>query len=64
MKVKVDMDLCESNALCVALAPHIFEMDDEDYMHIVKEDVSAEDLEVVKRAVAVCPRSALSLHED
>ena len=28
MKIKVDFDLCESNAMCEALAPDVFELDD------------------------------------
>ena len=34
MKVKADFDLCESNALCEALAPDVFELDDDDYLQI------------------------------
>ena len=34
MKVKVDFDLCESNALCEALAPDVFELDDDDYLQL------------------------------
>ena len=30
MKIKVDFDLCESNALCEALAPDVFELDDDE----------------------------------
>ena len=29
MKIKVDFDLCESNALCESLAPDVFELDDD-----------------------------------
>ncbi len=28
MKIKVDFDLCESNALCDAMAPEVFYLDD------------------------------------
>lgn len=30
MRVEVDPDLCESNAVCVGLAPDIFELGDDD----------------------------------
>ena len=63
MKVKVDFDLCESNALCEAIAPAVFELDDDDFLHILQEDVSDENLEAVQRAVASCPRAAISLVE-
>lgn len=64
MKVKVDFDLCESNALCEALAPEVFELDDDDFLQIKKEEIGEEDVEAVRRAVAACPRAAISLIED
>lgn len=30
MRVEVDPDLCESNAVCVGLAPDVFELGDDD----------------------------------
>lgn len=63
MKVKVDFDLCESNALCEAIAPAVFELDDDDFLLILQEDVSDENREAVQRAVASCPRAAISLVE-
>jgi len=63
MKVKVDFDLCESNALCESLAPEVFEIDDDDYLQLLKEDLDEGDVEPVRRAVASCPRAAISLDE-
>ena len=37
MKIKVDFDLCESNALCEALAPTHFQIDDDDFLQILDE---------------------------
>ncbi|WP_240617132.1 ferredoxin [Nocardioides speluncae] len=61
MKVKVDFDLCESNALCEALAPETFELDDDDFLQILDENVTDENREAVERAVASCPKSAISI---
>jgi ferredoxin len=61
MKVTVDFDLCESNAMCEALAPDVFELDDDDYLVVKREDVGPDDLDAVHRAVASCPRTAISL---
>ena len=36
MKIKVDFDLCESNALCEALAPQNFEIDDDDFAAVTR----------------------------
>jgi ferredoxin len=61
MKIKVDFDLCESNALCEALVPDVFELDDDDLLQLKAEETTRSNLEAVKRAVAACPRAAISL---
>ncbi len=63
-KIKVDFDLCESNAMCEALAPDHFAVDDEDYLQVIDERVPEEDEAVVQQAVAACPKSAISIVED
>ena len=64
MKIKVDYDLCESNALCEALAPEVFEVDDNDDLQLKTDETTDANLENVQRAVAACPRAAISLVED
>jgi ferredoxin len=64
MKIKVDFDLCESNALCEALAPSHFQIDDDDFLQVLDENVTDADLDSVRQAVAACPKSAISLVED
>jgi ferredoxin len=64
MKVKVDFDRCQSNALCEGLAPDVFEIDDDDYLQLKQEEVEGEAIEPVRRAVAACPTQAISLVED
>jgi ferredoxin len=63
MKIKVDFDLCESNALCEALAPQNFQIDDDDFLQILEENVTDETRDAVQQAVAACPKSAISLVE-
>lgn len=64
MKVSVDYDLCESNALCEGLAPHVFELDDNDDLQVKQETVEGDELTAVRRAVAACPKAAISLVES
>lgn len=64
MKIKVDFDLCESNALCEALAPQNFQIDDNDFLEILEENVTDATRDAVQQAVAACPKSAISLVED
>jgi ferredoxin len=69
MRIKVDWDLCEANAVCMDVAPELFKVDDNDaFHHLVKgasDDVSGEvpkPLEAKAReAVRLCPRQALSI---
>jgi ferredoxin len=63
MKITVDYDLCESNALCEAMAPEVFEVDDDDNLQLKTEETTDENLGNVKRAVAACPRAAISLED-
>ncbi len=64
MKIKVDFDLCESNALCEAMAPEVFELDDDDFLVVKTEQTTPENIDDVKRAVAACPRAAITLIEE
>ena len=61
MKVKADFDLCESNAICVGLAPDVFEVDDDDYLQILDDEVTDENRARIEQAVASCPKAALSI---
>ncbi len=63
MRIKVDFDLCESNGLCEAMAPEVFELDEDDYLVLKTEETTPENLENVERAVAACPRAAISLED-
>lgn len=62
-KVEVDFDLCESNALCEAMAPDVFYIDDDDYLQVEDPTVTDENRSRVERAVAACPRAALTIVE-
>ncbi len=64
MKIQVDYDLCEANAVCMSKAPEVFKVDDEDNLHILIESPPEELREKVEAAVRLCPRQALSLSED
>lgn len=59
MRVEVDRDLCEGNAVCVGIAPDVFDLDDEDYAVVKADPVPADQEELVERSIAECPRAAL-----
>jgi ferredoxin len=63
VKVEVDRDACEANAVCAGLVPEVFEVDDEDELHILKAEVPADLADAVRHAVRSCPKAALRLEE-
>jgi ferredoxin len=64
MKVKVDYDVCEANAVCAGLVPEVFEVDDEDNLHILVSEVPPELEGKVRHAVRSCPKAALQADEN
>ena len=61
MRIEADFDLCESNAICVGMAPDVFDLDDNDYLVILQEEVPEDRLEEMRQVVANCPKAALSI---
>jgi len=63
MKIIVDFDLCEANALCVGAAPQVFHLDDDDNLKVLIEAPGEERRAEVEEAVRLCPRAAITLEE-
>jgi ferredoxin len=64
MRVVVDFDLCESNALCMAAAPEVFEVREDDFLYILDETPDEALRPKVEEAVRRCPKQAISIAED
>jgi ferredoxin len=62
-KIVVDFGLCESNAVCMGLIPEVFDLDEQDYLHLLQEEVTPENQALVLEAVRQCPRQAISITE-
>ena len=60
MKIVVDFDLCESNAICMQIAPDIFEVRDDDFLYVLNEEPGEEDRARVDECVQRCPKQAIS----
>jgi len=63
MRVVVDFDLCESNALCMGLAPEVFEVRDDDLLYVLNDNPPEEWREKVEAAVRACPKNAISIED-
>ena len=63
MRVVVDFDLCESNAICMQIAPDVFEVRDDDFLYVLEENPGEDRRAVVAEAVQRCPRQAISVED-
>jgi ferredoxin len=67
MRISVNRQLCEGNAVCEALAPTVFELDRAQQAQLVAGatgpggEVTEEHRVLVERAVEGCPRLAIEL---
>jgi ferredoxin len=63
MKVSVDYDLCTSNAVCMGIAPEVFEVRDDGFLYVLNENPGPEFNERLRQSVASCPNGAISIEE-
>lgn len=61
MKVHVDWDLCDGNAVCTLEAPEVFQMDDDDNLVVLQEEPDESLRPKVESAAAICPKRAISI---
>ena len=64
MRVVVDFDLCESNAVCMGVAPEVFEVRDDDFLYVLQEEPDESLRAKVEEAAARCPKQAISIAEE
>jgi ferredoxin len=61
MRVVVDYDECDSNALCMGAAPEVFEVRDDDFLYVLQEEPSEELRDKVTLAARSCPKAAITI---
>ncbi len=61
MRVVVDFDRCESNAVCMGVVPEVFEVRDDDFLYVLMEEPPEELRAKVEEAVRLCPKQAIAL---
>lgn len=64
MRVLVNREACEGNALCVKAAPEVFQVDENDYVELRVAGPGPELLAKVREAIRRCPKNALSLEGE
>jgi ferredoxin len=61
MRIVVDWTLCDGNGMCVAEAPDVFDLADDDTLVVLQETPPPELAGQVDAAVRACPKRALSV---
>jgi len=62
MKIRIDRDLCRGVASCVANAPKVFQMDDEEKAIVI--DIHGEPDDTIWKAAESCPFDAIILEDE
>lgn len=63
MRVIVNMNRCESNALCMGIAPDIFHLGDDDNLVVLNETPDESRRAEVLEAIRQCPKQAISVED-
>lgn len=61
MRIVVDFDVCESNAVCMGMAPDVFEVREDDFLYLLQEELPESrraEMQAIERA---CPKRAISI---
>ena len=61
MKVVVDYDLCEANALCMGACPQVFRVEDDDTLTVLMDEIPEELRSKIQEAERLCPRQAIRI---
>ncbi|MCU1495076.1 MAG: hypothetical protein JWO62_2840 [Acidimicrobiaceae bacterium] len=64
MRVVVDFDRCQSNAVCMGILPEVFEVRDDGFLYVLDETPGEELRPRLEEAVVSCPTQAISLVEE
>jgi ferredoxin len=59
----VNFELCESSAPCAGVCPEVFEVRDDDLLHVVNENPREELRAKVEQAARVCPKQAIAIED-
>lgn len=63
MKIVIDYDLCESNAVCMGIAPEVFDVRDDDMLYLLDESPGDDLRPKVEEAARRCPKQAILIQD-
>lgn len=60
MKLTVDKQKCQGHAMCAAVAPSVYPLDDEGYVAFEHAEVDESDRSAATLGIETCPEQAIS----
>ncbi|WP_370647123.1 ferredoxin [Mycobacterium sp. IDR2000157661] len=63
MKVRVDFDTCDGNAVCMSICHEVFELDDDGVLHVHQDRLTDELHTQLKGAEKSCPTQAIKVED-
>jgi ferredoxin len=63
MRIIVDLNRCESNALCMDACPEVFEVREDDRLYVLDESPPEHLRERVEQAARACPKQAITVQD-
>ena len=51
------------SAICMQIAPNVFEVRDDDFLYVLEENPGEDDRSTLQEAVQRCPKQAISLED-
>ena len=64
IRIRVDHELCEANAVCVRLVPEVFALDDDDRLRLKVAEPDEALRSRLAEAVRRCPKQALAIVDE
>jgi ferredoxin len=64
VKVVVDFDVCASNAVCMGIAPEVFEVRDDGFLYVLDENPPESLREKLRQAANGCPTGAITIVDE
>lgn len=64
MKVIVDLEVCQGHAQCEAVAPEVFEVNDDGLVQLLDDSPPESMRSQVEEAVRLCPADAIRLADS
>jgi ferredoxin len=64
VRIHVDQDACTGHALCAALGPDVYVLDEEGFNRTPDQEIDAARAEQARRGALACPEQAITVGDD